>query len=77
MSDFIGKYDVWTTDIDKLRADLAAAQRELAAYKNAYEKAIFEWRDYGYKDCKNDNQTLDWIEYRVRELLAQEGGNHA
>ena len=61
-------------EIYRLMADLAAAQRELAAYKNAYEKAIFEWRDYGYKDCKNDNQTLDWIEYRVRELLAQEGG---
>lgn len=59
--------------VEKLEADLAAAQKELAAYKNAYEKAIFEWRDYGYKDCKNDNQTLDWIEYRVRELLAQEG----
>lgn len=55
----------------KLEADLAAAQRELAAWRQATNEAQKYEPAHGYRPRRF---TADWIEIRVAELLAQEGG---
>lgn len=61
MSDLIGKDDVWTSDVGKLRADLAAAQAEVAAWKAVAN----EWRENG------DEIYAGAFERRVAELLKE------
>ena len=53
-------------ECDNLRADLAAAQRELAAWRRATGEAN--------DAIKPSHSAPVWIERRVAELLAQEGG---
>ena len=52
------------SECDKLRADLAAAQRELAAYKQAADEV----------GAHGHHLASKWLHDRAAELLAQEGG---
>lgn len=58
--------DVWTTDVDKLRADLAAAQRELVILKQVVSDYRFVTQPY-LLGCI---QASDWIEGEVKRRLA-------
>lgn len=58
---------------DRLTADLAAAKRELEARKSARDE-LFAATKTGVPADWLTRDVLEWLDERVAELLAQEGG---